>query len=137
ILVDEYHDEVAREKKAMYDAILEGVRASTDGDVRVFSFDRRKELIAPRLADARALSPAVVVALGSNALKIVLAERQHFSCPIVFSGVLHPEYYLGDEEGISGVSLNVDARTQVKVLKENLAGIDRIGVLHVAGSSDA
>ena len=136
VLVDEYGDEVGADKKAIYDAILDGIRQGCDARVEVLSFDKDKDMILPRIADAQALEPDAVVALGSNSLKILLKRRSSFSCPVVFTGVLHPEVHVRDAD-VCGVSLNVDARHQLDVLRTHLGDLARVGIVYVAGTSDA
>ena len=137
VLVDEFGDDILPEKKAMYDAIINGIERGCDARVEVLSFDRKRENITPRLTEAKNLNPDAVVALGSNALKIVLKARTTFSCPITFSGVLHPEVYVREYADVCGVSLNVDARHQLEVLRQNIEGISRVGIVYASGSSDA
>lgn len=135
VLADEYGDEVRGEKREVYRALVggleDGLEALGNGDeVRVLSFERNKDLIEPRIAEAAALEPGVVLALGSSSLRILLARRSQLGAPLAFMGVLHPEVYLGGAGDVPGTALEVDGRIQVALVRRYLPGTERIGVIH-------
>ncbi|MBI4777924.1 ABC transporter substrate-binding protein [Candidatus Desantisbacteria bacterium] len=70
--------------------------------------------------------PDIIITLGSNALKSVRQRITHI--PVVFSLVLNPKELAGSN--ITGVSLNISGRMQLRKIKMFLPWVKKIGMIY-------
>jgi putative ABC transport system substrate-binding protein len=77
--------------------------------------------------EINAMRPAVVLAIGRDALSMV---KRIETTPIVYVMVLNPQSALGGEENITGVSMNIPLEKQLKALLGALPYARNIGLLY-------
>lgn len=77
--------------------------------------------------EIRRRNPDLILALGADALVKV---KKIGTIPIIFCMVLNPDPLLGNEDNITGISMNVSPEKQLAALRKNLPGLKKIGAVY-------
>ncbi|HDH10940.1 MAG TPA: ABC transporter substrate-binding protein, partial [Nitrospirae bacterium] len=108
-----------------YNNALAGFKSVCDCKVKSFIVSEMQESdIAEKVKKAK---PDVIIAIGIDAFERV---RMIKDIPIVYLMVLNPRTMPSKDNNITGVSMNIAPEKQLKLLKQALPGIKRIGLLY-------
>jgi len=86
------------------------------------------------LREIRRHSPDLILALGAEALSQV---RKIGNIPIIYCMVLNPAPLVGNEDNITGISMNVAPEKQLAHLHKVLPDLKKIGTIYSPGKSGA
>jgi putative tryptophan/tyrosine transport system substrate-binding protein len=107
-----------------YDDALKGFRATCGAEIsRVVVTESQNAAVAA----VRKEKPALIVAVGMDALEKV---REIRNVPIVYVMVLNPRTIVGDQENVTGISMNIPVEKQLAALQKILPEARKVGVLY-------
>jgi putative ABC transport system substrate-binding protein len=110
---------------APYEQAVEGFRRVCGAEVkRLVISELERADVAAEIDETR---PDMVLAIGMEALSKVKVIKE---IPIVYLMVLNPRSLLSGENNITGVSMNISADKQLRILRDALPGVKKIGLLY-------
>ena len=110
---------------APYEDALRGVQQACKDRVERYILSEMENVdIIDRIRRAK---PDLVLAIGSGALSIL---KQLTDIPIVYLMVLNPQAIAASEPNVTGVSMNLTAKTQLQQLRKTLPSVRTIGLLY-------
>ncbi|MBN1932995.1 MAG: hypothetical protein JW786_15440 [Desulfobacterales bacterium] len=110
---------------APYEEALKGFESVCDIDI--------KRIVAPESEDSdiigqiNRIRPNIILAVGVEALSRVKKIK---NIPIVYLMVLNPQFILGEEKNITGVSLNIPQEKQLQTLLNIFPNTEAIGLVY-------
>jgi putative ABC transport system substrate-binding protein len=108
-----------------YNEALKGFKSACNGDMRKLE---PGELESPEvLKDISIKRPALIFAIGLNAL---LRAKRIKDIPVVYAMVSNPQAVLSGEQDITGVSMNIPARTQLEAFLKFVPNAKKIGIIY-------
>nr|HID59968.1 ABC transporter substrate-binding protein [Desulfobacterales bacterium] len=108
-----------------YEEAFQGFETSCHNEIiRLIMSELKGEDVEEKI---RALSPALVVAIGRDALLKVTKIKD---VPILYCLVLHPPSLLSGKENIAGVSMSILPERQLITFKEALPKLETVGLLY-------
>lgn len=114
------------------DGLREQLEASVDANIEVIMLDRysqkaRGDLAAQFDGDN---SLSLAVAVGPEAAAFVWETFQGAAIPKVYSIILNPEKVIDGFESAPGISLNLSPSDQLRVIRQGLPNVKRIGIFY-------
>jgi putative ABC transport system substrate-binding protein len=112
-------------KVAPYEQAVEGVKSVCGAKMkRIVISELKGADVAEQIFR---IKPDMVLAIGMAALSKVKVIKD---IPVVYLMVLNPQSILSEEENITGVSMNMPQEKQLRILREALPEVKRIGILY-------
>jgi putative tryptophan/tyrosine transport system substrate-binding protein len=113
---------------ADYNAAITGFRVACAERITEYDMEENFDRGHRITAKIKSQKPDIVIAVG---VKAAIVARQDISdIPIVFAMVLNPEAYDLKADNVTGISLAIPVRTQLKALRGILPRVKKIGVIY-------
>jgi putative ABC transport system substrate-binding protein len=110
---------------APYEQAVEGFKSVCGAGIKRLVISELEG--ADAAAEVYGIKPDIVLAIGMEALSKVKVIKD---IPIVYLMVLNPRSLLSGENNITGVSMNISADKQLRILRDALPGVKKIGLLY-------
>jgi putative ABC transport system substrate-binding protein len=110
---------------APYEQSVEGFKSVCGAKMKRLVISELKE--ADVAGTIYGIKPDMVLAIGMDALSKVKMIK---NIPVVYLMVLNPQSILSREKNITGVSMNIPPEKQLRILREALPEVKRIGLLY-------
>jgi putative tryptophan/tyrosine transport system substrate-binding protein len=115
-----------------YADVVRGFESVAGGNTSVLILEESSDPDPAR--EIRRRSPDLILALGADALSKV---RKIDNIPIIYCMVLNPSPLVGNEDNITGISMNVAPEKQLTFLHKVLPDLKKIGIVYNPGKSGA
>jgi len=115
-----------------YAEVVRGFESVAGGKTSVLILEESSDTDSVR--EIRRRNPDLILALGADALSKV---RKIDNIPIIYCMVLNPAPLLGNEDNITGISMNVAPEKQLAHLHKVLPDLHKIGTVYNPGKSGA
>ncbi len=113
-----------------YADVVRGFESVVGGKTSVLILEESSD--ADPVREIRRRSPDLILALGADALS---KARKIDNIPIIYCMVLNPAPLVGNEDNITGISMNVAPEKQLAHLRKVLPDLKKIGTVYNPGKS--
>ncbi|MEO0238154.1 MAG: ABC transporter substrate binding protein, partial [candidate division WOR-3 bacterium] len=110
----------------IYNFALSGIKESGIRDYDVIDCDGKKEEILNGLKNVENYD--LICVLGETPLKVVISEK--IKKPVFYGMVYNPVLFVGKDENVTGVSLNINYLKQLTIIKSVLPNCKSVGILY-------